>query len=366
MDFGLSEEQRLLEDALRKLLEGASPPARVREVMAGNGFDAALWKALAEQGALGVLVPEAHGGSGLGLLDAALVAQALGRAAAPAPFLGSGVMAPVAIVEGGSEALAREWLPRLATGDARIGVAATERWSRREGAGVGERGDRLAGRSLFAVDACGPDAWLVATDEGSLALVAADAPGLRVEPLETLDRTRRVAELVLEEVPVAGWLGPRGGAEALVDRMLDAGRVAVAADALGACERALDMAVAYAKERVQFGRVIGSFQAVKHLCAEMAAEIEPARSLLWYAAHAFRALPEEAPLAIALAKAHWGEIARFVTRTATEVHGGIGFTDEHDLHLWFKRAHLDRPLLGGPEAMRARAAVLQGWAAVAR
>jgi alkylation response protein AidB-like acyl-CoA dehydrogenase len=130
---------------------------------------------------------------------------------------------------------------------------------------------------------------------------------------------------------------------------------------LGASDRALALAVDYAKQRKQFGRVIGSFQAVKHLCAEMVAEIEPARALLWYAAHAFDSAPEESPLHALLAKSHLAEVATRVVRTATEVHGGIGFTDECDLHLWFKRTALDRQLLGGPERLRAQAARLQGW-----
>ena len=214
---------------------------------------------------------------------------------------------------------------------------------------------------MFALDAACADAFLVATDEGSLALVPRDAAGLTQRALPTLDTTRRVAELTFEDVRPADWIGPRGGAGARIDRMLDAGRIAVAADALGACDRALAMAVAYAKQRVQFGRVIGSFQAVKHLCAEMAAEIEPARSLLWYAAHAWDAVPAEAAQMAALAKSHLADVGRAVTRTATEVHGGIGFTEEHDLQLWFKRAHLDAQLLGGPEWLRQRAAQLQGW-----
>jgi alkylation response protein AidB-like acyl-CoA dehydrogenase len=143
--------------------------------------------------------------------------------------------------------------------------------------------------------------------------------------------------------------------------MLDAGRVALAADLLGASQRALELAVAYSQQRKQFDRVIGSFQAVKHLCAEMVAELEPARSLVWYAAHAFDAVPEEASLMALHAKAHLSEIGPFIVRTATEVHGGIGFTDEQNLHYWFKRVGVSRQLLGSPEALREQAAQLQGW-----
>jgi len=144
-------------------------------------------------------------------------------------------------------------------------------------------------------------------------------------------------------------------------RMLDAARVVLAADILGASERAIELAVVYAMQRKQFDRVIGSFQAVKHLCAEMVTELEPARSLVWYAAHAFDAVPEESSLMASLAKAHLSEVGPFIVRTATEVHGGIGFTDEQNLHYWFKRVGVDRQLLGSPEALREGAAQLQGF-----
>jgi alkylation response protein AidB-like acyl-CoA dehydrogenase len=170
--------------------------------------------------------------------------------------------------------------------------------------------------------------------------------------------TRRVAELTFDGVEPADWIGDPGPA---VARMLDAGRAVLAADTLGSCDRAIQMSVEYAGQRRQFGRVIGSFQAVKHMCAEMTAEIEPARSLMWYAAYALDAIPDEAPSAVALAKSHLSDVGTTVLRTATEVHGGIGFTDEYDLHLWFKRVELNRQLLGGPELLRERAAHLQGW-----
>jgi alkylation response protein AidB-like acyl-CoA dehydrogenase len=236
----------------------------------------------------------------------------------------------------------------------------------RDRAGVRLDGDRLRGRALFAIDAGAADAFLVAAGPESLHLVPRDSAGLAVEPLTTVDETRRVAELVLDGVRPADAIGGPTGASAAIARMLDAGRLALAADLLGASDRAIALAVEYAKQRKQFGRVIGSFQAVKHLCAEMVAAIEPARSLVWYAAHAFDAVPEEATLLALLAKSHLADVATRVVRTATEVHGGIGFTDECDLHLWFKRTALDRQLLGGPERLRAQAARLQGWLEAAR
>lgn len=351
MDFGLSDEQKLLEQTLRRYLAESLPTTRVREIMAGDtAHDARLWADLAELGVVGVLVPEAQGGGGLGMLDAALVAQSLGFAAAPAPFLATSVMAPVALAAA-SPALQAEWLPRIAGGHVVIGAAFSEAVSRRADFGVRAEGDRLHGRALFAIDAGAADAFVVAATPDRIALVPRDVAGFSVAALTTIDATRRVAELGFDGVAPAAWIDAPG----VTARVVTAARIAIAADALGASERALEMAVAYAKQREQFGRPIATFQAVKHLCAEMVAEIEPARSLLWYAAHAFDHRPDEAKRMALLAKAHLCEVATSVVRTATEVHGGIGFTSEHDLHLWFKRAGLDRQLLGSPDRTREHA-----------
>jgi alkylation response protein AidB-like acyl-CoA dehydrogenase len=365
MDFALSDEQQLLAGSLRRYLEESCPVTRVRELVAdAPGRDGGTWKDLCELGVAGLLVPEEHGGSGLKLLDAAVAAESLAWGVAPAPFLGGAVMAPVALRAGGSAEQQARWLPGLATGSVRFGVAAAEMVARRDGTGVAVRDGRLHGVSLMAIDAAGADHFLVSADAGrSLALVDAQAEGLTVTGLRTIDRTRGFAELGFDGVPVADWIGGPGGAARASRRMLDAGRVVVAADILGASERTLELAVAYALQRKQFDRVIGSFQAVKHLCAEMAAELEPARSLVWYAAHAFDAVPEEASLMACHAKAHLSEVGPFVVRTATEVHGGIGFTDAQNLHYWFKRVGVDRQLLGAPEAVREEAARLQGWTA---
>jgi alkylation response protein AidB-like acyl-CoA dehydrogenase len=362
MDFGLSDEQRLLQDTFRSFLRERVPVARVREIAAAKDADGVngLWSELAELGAAGVLVPEEHGGSGLAYLDAALVSEELGRAVTPAPFLGSAVLATVALREAGTEAQKAEWLPQIAQGRLRVGAALTESYSRREGAAPRLEGKRLSGKALFAIDVPGADAILVFAEPAALALVRADARGLRIEPLGTIDSTRRLAELVLESVEPAALLSGCDDAKAALERTLDAGRAVLAADVLGAADSMIEQAVAYAKQRSQFGRLIGSFQAVKHMCAEMVAELEPARSLVWYAAHALSAVPEEGPLMVAHAKAHLSEIGRTIADCATEVHGGIGFTDEQNLHLWFKRIGLDRELCGGPDLLRERAARLQG------
>lgn len=357
MRFALSEDQVLLQDSLRKALEQLSPLERVRRFADQDEASAPdIWAGLTELGLPGLLVPEEHGGMGLGLLEAALAAEALGRAVAPTPFLGSAVLAPLALSLAGTPEQQARWLPKLAAGEATAGIAIAEPIAgARDGAGVTAEGGRLTGKSLFAIGAQGSDLLIVADRTGGLHLTEqAEA----VEPMATIDATRRLQEIVFRDTPAEPLVS--NGA---LDRLRDAAWTVLAADTLGAGEAMLEKAVAYAKERRQFGRVIGSFQAVKHLCAEMAAELEPARALVWYAAYAFDRAPEEASLMAAHAKAHTGEIGRFVARTATEVHGGIGITDLLGLHYWFKRIGLNRQLLGGPERVRETAARLQGLAA---
>jgi len=363
MDFGLSEEQRLLDDTVRRFLAERLPIARVRELRDDEAaFDAAAWKELAALGVVGCLVSEAHGGAGLGVLDAAVIATALGHGAAPLPFLSSAVLAPLLFEALGSAAQQQRWLPRLAAGETRVAVAAAECVERRQDAGVRHANGRLSGVALFVPDGIGAEAFLVPAG-GDLWLVPADAARLEVAPLVTIDATRPLAELRFRDVAPAQRLGPAGGAGAALAHAIDVARVVLAADVLGCCDRALELAVAYAQQRRQFDRPIASFQAVKHLCAEMVAELEPARSLLWYAAHAFDALPREAPLMACHVLAHVSEIGREIASVSTQVHGGIGWTDEQNLHFWFKRIGAARHLLGGPEHLRDRAARLQGFAA---
>ncbi|MBW2267250.1 MAG: acyl-CoA/acyl-ACP dehydrogenase [Deltaproteobacteria bacterium] len=362
MDFALSEDQLLLEETLRSFLADRVPIERVRELREkACPNDRALWSALAELGITGILVPEAQGGSGLALLDAALVSQALGHAVTPTPFLASAVMVPTALAAAGGGA-SESWLAGIAGGELVFGVAVTELFSVREGAGVSLEAGALHGKAMMAIDACGADLLLVAVDEDTLCVVKTDSTGLEMTRLTTVDATRCTAEVLFDgATPEAVFEGVGSG----IARMLDAGRIALAADILGACEAMVEQAVAYAKQRKQFDRVIGSFQAVKHMCSEMIAEVEPGRSLLWYAAHSFDALPEEAPLMACHVLAHTSEIAREIASVSTQVHGGIGWTDEQNLHFWFKRIGNARHLLGGPEALRQRAAELQGFAATA-
>lgn len=355
MDFGLSEEQRLLQETVRRLLEDAYPTTRAREISdTDSGHDPELHAGLSELGVFGTLVAEEHGGNGLALLDAMLVAEELGRAAGPGAFVATGVLASIALRECGDERLCKELLPEIAAGRTRFGVGLAESYAVRDGAGVRLERGRLEGSALFALDAVGADRLLVHCSAG-LALVPASSSGVEIIPLDSVDRTRRIAELRLQSVEPAALL-------ASSTRTIAAGRLALAFDSLGCCTRALELSLAYAMERRQFGRVIGSFQAVKHILAEMAAALEPARSLAWYAAHAFDFEPEDAARLASLAKAHVSEVATEVLRKATEVHGGIGFTEQYDLHLWFRRVALSRHLLGGPELLRDDSARLRGWA----
>ena len=362
MDFGLSEDQLLLEETIRGFLADRVPITRVRELRDEPCCnDRTIWTELAELGATGILVAEAHGGSDLALLDAALVSQALGYRVTPTPFLTSAVMAPVALGALPGDATGA-WLAGIATGDFVFGVAVTECFSVREGAGVALEGGSLTGKAMMAIDALTADYILLALGEDRLAVIRADAAGLSKTRLATIDATRCTCELLLDSVTPEAVFEDAGAA---IARMLDAGRIALAADSLGAAESMIEQSVAYALERKQFDRVIGSFQAVKHMCAEMIAELEPARALLWYAAHSFDAMPDEAPLMACHALAHISEIGHQIASVSTQVHGGIGWTDEQNLHFWYKRIGVDRQLLGGPDLLRNRAAELQGLAAAA-
>ena len=360
MDFGLSEDQQLLHDTVRSFLAERVPIARVRELEERDSpNDREVWQGLAELGVAGILVPEKQGGSDLSLLDAALVSQALGHAATPSPFLSTSVMAVLALRELDAGSQADTWLGGIAGGELWFGVAATELFSIREGAGISLDGEKLRGKAMLALDCVGADYILVPVGGDRLAVIRGDAPGLETHPLRTIDKSRSVAELVLDGTPTEDVFD---GAGAAIERMLDAGRAVLAADTLGACETMIEQSVAYSLERKQFDRAIGSFQAVKHMCAEMIAELEPARSLLWYAAYSFDAAPEEFPEMAAHIQAHSAEIGREIASVATQVHGGVGWTDEQNLHVWYKRIGVARHLLGGPELLRERVAELQGLA----
>jgi alkylation response protein AidB-like acyl-CoA dehydrogenase len=362
MDFGLSEDQLLLKDTVKRFLAERCPTTRVREIMESpSGHDETLWQGLAELGVAGIVVPEEHGGLGHELLDLALVAEELGYAATPGPFLGS-AMATVALVEGAEASLQERWLPRLASGETIGTVAFGEDGGEWHPAHLtaSVTGGRLSGRKPLVPYAGVASLMIVAARDGDgpgLWLVEREVPGVEITPLAGNDLTRRLHAVSFDGAPAV----PLAANRAAAGRTLDAGLILLAADAYGGARRCLEMTSTYALQREQFGQPIGAFQAVKHQLADMAAEIEPSLALVWYAAHAFDRIRGQSERHAAIVKAHMSDLYDRVTRDATELHGGIGFTWEFDLHLWFRRALFDRSFLGTASYHRARAADLAGW-----
>jgi alkylation response protein AidB-like acyl-CoA dehydrogenase len=353
MEFALSEEQHLFADSLRSLLaDRLSVEALRRHAESGSGFDAELWNSLTELGLPGLLVPERFGGAGLGILDAAVAAEVLGGAAAFAPYTGSIVMATLAFMHGATEAMQDEYLPLIAAGEMRCGIGVSQTASLRDG--------RLSGRITAMLDAGAPTHLLVYLADGNAALVVADDAGISRTMHRSIDRTRPVTDLIFDNAR-AVVLDAANAPLATSQRVMDAGRIMLAADTLGAAQHMFDQALGFVKQRTQFGRVIGSFQAVKHQFADMVTMLEPCRAMVWYAAYAQDALPDEARLTALQTKAHLGDVGRDIARMATEAHGGMGFTDLLGLHYWFKRISFNRQMLGGPEHCRDEAARLQGW-----
>jgi|SRR5215831_10739304 len=347
MDFELSDDQLALRDGARELLDGLADATRVRTVVdAGGGIDHGLWKAMVEQGWTAVEVPEEQGGLGLGAVEVAVLVEEIGRHVAPAPFL-STLLAWGALTRAGRDDRAE----RLAGGDA-IGCVA---WTRRGRGGVRAEGDRLTGRADPVPFAPSADVAVVTadTDDGPavylVELPEAERP--RREP--AMDQTRELAWLRFHDTP-AERLGDAPDVEALLDR----GAAFTAAEMLGSASRAMEMAVDYAKDRVQFGRPIGSFQAVKHRCADMLVDVEGMRSSAYWAAWCIGAGHEDASVAASTAKIWCSDASKRVMASALQVHGGIGFTWAHDLHLFLKRAQLDQVSFGDAPYHRQRLADL--------
>jgi alkylation response protein AidB-like acyl-CoA dehydrogenase len=269
-------------------------------------------------------------------------------------------MVPLAFANSASRDQQSEFLPRIATGEMRVGMAFAGTGGQTGVGTLNLQGNRLSGRVQGALDAGEATHFLVYLPDGRAALIEANASGASAQVRRSVDRTRPVTDLSFEDVESV-VLDAANDRMAAALRVLDAGRVMLAADTLGAAQYMLDQAVAWAKERVQFGRVIGSFQGVKHTLAEIVTMLEPCRAFVWHAAYAQDALPDEARLFACQVKAHVGDVGREASRMATEVHGGMGFTDLLGLHYWFKRCTFDRQMLGGPERCREEAARLQGW-----
>lgn len=336
MRFHLTPEQIAIQDAVRGTLTETWGIDKLHAFAdAEADFHRESWDALMGLGIGGLAVPEDSGGTGLGLLDAALVCEVVGEAAAPGPLIGQ-LLAAIAVSQTDSEA-ARARLPEIVSGEA-IATLALD----------GELVQSARAASLFLAD----------DGQGGLQLIEAGG-GVTIEPVQPTDRSRKVSRVVFG--PEAKAHGLCGRNDPLAQRIREAALVLIAADALGGAQRVTDMSVGYAKERQQFGQPIGRFQGLKHQLAHMALDVEPARALLWYAAYAFDAQLPDASRAAAIAKAHLCEVYTRATRAAIAAHGGIGYTWEYGLHYWFRRSIYNRAWLGSPAEHRARVATMAGW-----
>ena len=358
MHFGLSEEQEFLQETVRSYADGECPADKLRQLFdEATGFDGTLWSGLAEIGIAGLAVSEECGGAGMEWLDLALVVEIIGSAGLPVPLLGH-ALACRAIALGGSEEQKAKWLPSLAAGETIGAIAFCEDgdlWDPEDWTASFADG-QLSGRKKHATDVNEASLFVVGVAGGGLAVVEANASGLKVEPVSSIDHTRQVGDLVLDNAPAEAL----GGAE-VARQVRDAGILLLAADAFGAAQKLVEITTEYAKTRQQFGQEIAQFQSVKHQLAEMSTQLECARGMFWYAAHAVDHLPDEAMRQTALAKAHITEIAAWIGREAVELHGGLGFTWECDVHIHMKRIMFDRSYFGTPELQRRRVATQEGW-----
>jgi alkylation response protein AidB-like acyl-CoA dehydrogenase len=331
MNFDFSDDQQAIKRTAKDLLAARFTAERVRELAETEEYDEGAWKEICELGWPGIFIGEEHGGQGLGTVELIILMEELGYALAPLPFL-SNAAAGLVLQHGGSDEQRERWLAGIASGEAR-----------------GTVGVVRDGEAALVPDADSADVIVLVEDRDSATVVEASAA--EVEPLETIDATRRFARVRSEGgEPLGGE--PRGP----MDRVA----TAVAAELVGVSQRAMEMAVDYARERKQFGRPIGSYQAVSHPCAQMLLETEGARSTTYWAAWCADAEPETLPLASSMAKAYASDAGWYVTASALQVHGGIGFTWEHDLHFFLKRAKADGRIYGSARDHRERVAELSG------
>ncbi|HEV2099984.1 MAG TPA: acyl-CoA dehydrogenase family protein [Stellaceae bacterium] len=376
MDIGFTEEQELLRETARKFLDAECDSRFVRERMAEPAaVTDQFWRQLAEQGWLGIIYPEEVGGSGLGLVDLVVLMEETGRRVMPGPFLSTVLLGGAAIAEAGSAVQRREWLPLIAAGEAKAALAWTEPALRWDAAGIAMparetgNGFTLSGSKLFVGDAHLADILVVAArtrdgtameDGVSLFLVPKNVPGLTVTLMSTIDDTRKLCEVRFDNValPASALLGDKHGGWPPLSRVVARATVALCAEMCGGAQQVLDMTVDYAKLRVAFGKPIGSYQGVKHQAADMLVTIENAKSLTYYAAWAVDQGEDDAPLAVAMAKAAASDMARKVAGTGIQLHGGIGMTWEHDLQLYFKRAKASEVAFGDATWHRERVAQL--------
>jgi alkylation response protein AidB-like acyl-CoA dehydrogenase len=370
VNFAFSDEQEELRRTVRRFLEERSPESEVRRLMATDeGFDRGVWDQLSSQLSLpGLAIAEQYDGAGFSYVDLAVVFEEMGRAVFGGPYFATVALAANALLAADDEMARKDLLPGIARGETIATLAVTEHdgaWresSISTAAQAAGDGWRLSGIKDFVVDGHIADLLLVVatTPAGSsLFAVDADASGVDRELLHTLDETRKLATVRLSDTP-ARLIGTDGAAWPVVERVLDLASVALALEAVGGAQRGLEMAVDYAKVRVQFGRPIGSFQAVKHRCADMLVDVEGAKSAAYYAAWCAAERGDELPISASLAKAFCTEVYAKIAADNIQVHGGIGFTWEHPAHLYLKRAKSSELLLGDPARHRDRLGVQLG------
>jgi alkylation response protein AidB-like acyl-CoA dehydrogenase len=358
MSFAFTEERAELRRTVRGFFEKTSPESTVRRLMeTQSGFDVDTWKQMAGQLGLHQLaVPEEFGGAGYTFVELGLVLEEAGRALVCTPFFGTIVLATNVLLSSSDEEAKEKFLPVLAAGEKTATLAFTEQSGRWDEAGITMRAARtgagwtLTGEKTFVLDGHTADLVFVAarTDAGvSIFAVDGGAPGLTRSAMRTLDLTRKQARLDFADVP-ARLIGPEGSGGTVLAHVLDLAAVGLAAEAVGGAQRCLDMAVDYAKTRVQFGRPIGSFQAIKHKCADLLLEVESARSAAYHAIWAAAEDSPQLPVAAAMAKSYCTESYMHAAAENIQIHGGIGFTWEHPAHLYFRRAKSTELLLGDP------------------
>jgi alkylation response protein AidB-like acyl-CoA dehydrogenase len=364
-----TDEQQELRSLAKRFLDENSESAQVRSLMeTESGFDETLWKQMAELGWMGIAIPEEHGGAGYTATELAVLLEEMGRALLVAPFLSSVVFGSAAIMNAASDQQKKQILPGIADGTIRPTLAYTEPSGRWDEAGVtlqaeaGDEGHRLNGTKMYVLDGhTATHLVVVGRVDGELAFfwVDGDAEGITKKPLVTLDMTRKQSKLDFSNTPATKLDGTSDSSAALA-RTLQLGLVGMAAEMAGGAEWCLDTATEYAKTRIQFGRPIGAFQGVKHKCAEMLIQVEMARSAAYYAAWAAAEDETELPVAASLAKAYCGEAFFNTAAGAIQVLGGIGFTWEHDVHLYIRRAKSSEIYLGDADFHRDQVARYTG------
>jgi alkylation response protein AidB-like acyl-CoA dehydrogenase len=362
MQFGLSESQQILKDTARKFFAGESPIAAVRKAMeTDTAYDAALWTKLAEQGFIGIITPEEYGGMGLGKVELVLLMEEAGYALLPGPFFSTVALAGSVIDACGTPEQKKKYLGRIAAGQARATVALVEAagsWDP-DGLKIGAAGGKLNGTKLFVTDAAVAD-FIVVVASGDVFVVDGKAPGLHIELMKGMDLARKIYAVEFKNTP-AEKLGDSSGLAAA----LNVATAALCAEMTGGMQRTLELTVAYAKTRKQFGKPIGIFQAVQHLCADMYLETESSRSATYYAAWALEENVPDAAAAVSVAKIYASDASRNVGNHGIQVHGGMGFTWENDIHLYYRRAKASETMLGDAAFHRERIArlVIDGAAA---